>query len=255
MWTNKAESTVEGNWHLSGVIIAPVSLVVPTTSRSWSNSSSLNKHRENSLHLLSAEDTVAVCPWTRATLRWTLGGNRKELCVTHAQGCQQCQTDFWGNGGSAYTDWGMPHQLPSCGSPSRDDGIVVLTPGHFCIGRTIEALPDPAFTYQSVSILTCWHLCQALVCHHWQCWSANYLDSLKWSFEWYRPSAKYLQVYDIVVLTKDNVIPARWPLTRVVAVHKGDDELVCVITVKTSPGTYRRPVHKVVLLPTKSDKQ
>ena len=141
---------------------------------------------------------------------------------------------------------------PLVALPLDDDGIEALTPGHFLVGRPIEALPDPALTYRSVSILTRWHLCQALVRHLWQRWSADYLDSLKRSSKWHRPSAN-LQVDDVVILREDNTIPAKWPLARVMAVHKGDDGLVRVITVKTSAGTYRRPVHKVVLLLTKSD--
>ena len=133
-----------------------------------------------------------------------------------------------------------------------DDGIEALTLGHFLIGRFIEALPDPALTYWSISILTCWHLCQALVRHLWQRWSADYLDSLKHSSKWHRPSAN-LHVDDVIILQEDITIPAKWPLARVMAVHKGDDGLVRVVTVKTSAGTYRRPTHNVVLLLAKSD--
>ena len=37
-----------------------------------------------------------------------------------------------------------------------------------------------------------------------------------------------------------------------VEAHTGDDDLVCVVTVRTLTGTYRRPVTKVVLLHTGS---
>ena len=38
------------------------------------------------------------------------------------------------------------------------------------------------------------------------------------------------------------MIPAKWPLARVVTAHTGNDGLVRVVSVKTSTGTYRRPV-------------
>ena len=45
--------------------------------------------------------------------------------------------------------------------PPDDDGIEILTPGHFLIGRPLESLLDPAFSYRSMSILNRWYLCQA----------------------------------------------------------------------------------------------
>ena len=43
-----------------------------------------------------------------------------------------------------------------------DDGIEVLTPGHFLIDKLLAALPDPSLSYRSVS------LSQNLVCQFWQ---------------------------------------------------------------------------------------
>ena len=49
-----------------------------------------------------------------------------------------------------------------------EDGIEVLTPGHFLIGRPLEALPDLFETSKPISSLQHWHLCQVMTSHLWQ---------------------------------------------------------------------------------------
>ena len=52
-----------------------------------------------------------------------------------------------------------------------------------------------------------------------------------------------------MVLQEDNIVLMKWPLARVVDVHTtGNDGLVRVVTVKTSAGTYKRPITKIALL-------
>ena len=65
--------------------------------------------------------------------------------------------------------------------------------------------------------------------------------------KWLNPS-RNLRAGDIVVLREDNTTPMKWPIARVIEAHAGGDGLVRVVTVKTSTGTYRRPVVKIVLL-------
>ena len=60
----------------------------------------------------------------------------------------------------------------------NDEGIEVLTPGHFVIGCLIEAIPDHVSSYQSISILRRWHLCETVVRHFWRRWQEDYLTSL-----------------------------------------------------------------------------
>ena len=129
----------------------------------------------------------------------------------------------------------------------EDSGIEVLTPGHFLIGRPLEALPDPAESYQALPLLKRWHLCQALVRHLWKRWSSEYLSTLQ---KMTTPSAtRKVSVGDIVVIRGDETIPGRWPLARVIQTHSGKDGAIRVVTVKTGRGNvYTRPVVKIATL-------
>ena len=128
-----------------------------------------------------------------------------------------------------------------------DDDIEVITPGHFQIGHPLCALPDPTFSYRSVSLLKRWDLCQHLVCHFWKRWSVEYLHLLNKFNKWQHPS-RNLQVGNVVVLQEDNVAPTRWPIAKVEQVHCRRDGLVQVAVVKTAKGTYKRPITKLALL-------
>ena len=140
---------------------------------------------------------------------------------------------------------------PLISLPSNDDGVSVLTPSHFLIGRPMEALPDPSFSYRPISLLRRWHLCQNLVRQFWQRWNQEYLSSMRKHWKWHKGN---LCPGDIVVLHDDIVFPTRWPLGKVVRVFPGDDNVVRVVEVKTQLGTYRRPVTKIALiLPSEMD--
>ncbi len=138
---------------------------------------------------------------------------------------------------------------PLVALPADDDGIEALTPGHFLVGRPLEALPDSPSSFRPLPVLARWHLCQALVRHFWQRWSGEYLHSLRRYSKWHNAS-RNVSVGDVVILREDNMTPTKWPLARVIEVYPGQDGLVRVVKVKTSTGKYTRPIAKVtVLLP------
>ena len=133
-----------------------------------------------------------------------------------------------------------------------DDGVEMLTPGHFLIGKPLCALPDPQLSYRSVSLLRRWHLCQCLVRHFWQRWCNEYLSSINKYNKWRHPT-RNIAVGDIVVLQESGSIPTKWPLARVLETHPGRDGLVRVVTLKTSQGVYKRPVTKLAVLIPQTD--
>ena len=130
-----------------------------------------------------------------------------------------------------------------------DDGVEALSPGHFLIGRPLNSLPHPSFTYRPITLLRRWHLCQSLVRHFWTRWYTEYQMSLRKYAKWHNPS-RNISVGDIMILQEDCLVPGKWPLARVVEAHAGNDGIVRVVTVKTAAGRYKRPVTKfAVLLP------
>ena len=54
---------------------------------------------------------------------------------------------------------------PLTALPHPEDGIEVLTPGHFLIGAPIESHPNSEGTMREVPLLQLWNLCQALTQH------------------------------------------------------------------------------------------
>ena len=108
-------------------------------------------------------------------------------------------------------------------------------------------LPGSSLPYQPNSVLRRWQLCRALARHFWQRWSDEYLTHLARFAKWNHPNCNF-QVGDLgSVSNKEDLFPTKWPIA-LVAVHPGRDGLVRVITVKTTKGTYKRPVTKVNLV-------
>ena len=131
--------------------------------------------------------------------------------------------------------------------PHNDDGIEVLTPGHFLIGHPMQALPDHALSYKLMPVLHRRYLCEALVRHSWNRWNSEYVTSLRKFSKWKRPNEN-LHKGDVVVLREDGMVPTQWPIARIVDTYQGKDGLVHVVSLKTKNVVYTRPATKVALL-------
>ena len=134
-----------------------------------------------------------------------------------------------------------------------DENVIeVLTPGHFIAGKSLTALPDRSATERPLTELKRWQLCQNVVNHFWKRWSVEYIMSLTKYTKW-TDQKDNISIGDIVILRDEVLFPTYWPLARVINVHPGKDNLIRVVTLKTSKGIYKRPVTKiVVLVPTRS---
>jgi hypothetical protein len=80
--------------------------------------------------------------------------------------------------------------------------------------------------------------------------SADYLNSLQQRSKW-RSQQPDLQPGMLVLLSEGNLPPMSWRLAIISATFPGLDGHVRVVTVTTSSGQFKRPIHKLVVLPVK----
>ena len=126
------------------------------------------------------------------------------------------------------------------------DGIMILTPGHFLIGRELRAYPETVIS-SDIPLHKRWILCQAIVNHFWRRWSAEYLQHLQKSYKC-QTRKPNLQLGDFVVITEDSAFTNHWPLGKIIQVFPGKDGLVRAVDVQTATTILRRPTAKQALI-------
>ena len=126
------------------------------------------------------------------------------------------------------------------------DGITILTPGHFLIGRALRAYPETVIS-SDASLHRRWVLCQAIIHHFWRRWSAEYLQHLQKAGK-RRTQKPNLQTGDLVVITDDSSFTNHWPMGLVLKTYPGKDGLVRTVDVKTATTVLKRPIAKLALL-------
>jgi len=85
----------------------------------------------------------------------------------------------------------------------------------------------------------------------WRSWSNDYLHTLQQRCKWQETQPE-LAVNELVLL-KNNLLPSKWELARIVEVHPGQDKHVRVVTLRTVKMTLKRPISRICRLPISSD--
>ena len=128
------------------------------------------------------------------------------------------------------------------------DGLEVLTPGHFLIGKALKSIPIELPMHLNINRLTHWNLWLRLSADFWERWVQEYVTQLQRYTKWIRPECS-VETGDLVLLKDADLFISRtWPLARVIEVHPGKDGYVRKATVKTVKGVYCRSVTKLVPL-------
>jgi len=110
------------------------------------------------------------------------------------------------------------------------------------------AIPEPDLMDVKMNRLTRWQLIKQAQQSFWKRWTNEYLQTLQGRQKWLRQDTN-LNVGDLVVVKSSGRPVMSWQLGRVIDVHPGADDVVRVVTLKTSEGTLKRLVVKVVKLP------
>ncbi len=98
---------------------------------------------------------------------------------------------------------------------SPNDGLEVLTPGHFLIGKALKPVPVESHLHSKISCLKHWNLCQIIYADFWTRWSNEYLCTLQRLNKW-RRSERSVKVGDLVLLKDMDLFVRSWPLGRIV---------------------------------------
>lgn len=125
------------------------------------------------------------------------------------------------------------------------DDPTTLTPSHFLIGVPLLSVPELSLVDVPSNCLMRWSVVQQMRDHFWRRWWEEYLTSLYYRPKWWK-SDTGLRVGRLCVLRNELTSPGIWPLTRITALHPGENNLM---RVKTAASEFRRTVAKLVLLP------
>lgn len=126
--------------------------------------------------------------------------------------------------------------------------LTALTPGHFLIGEPLTSQVDSKAAPNNSSKLSHWKLLSHIKMEFWKRWSSEYLHELQQRHKWTNQGTSPV-VGDMVIVKEDNLPIMEWPLARVTRLYPGDDKILRVVEVKTSKGLFKRPIHRLALLP------
>ncbi|XP_043474031.1 uncharacterized protein LOC122506102 [Leptopilina heterotoma] len=137
---------------------------------------------------------------------------------------------------------------PLCPITDDPDDLSVLTPGHFLIGTSLTATPEPTLEGININRLSRWQRIQQMRETFWTRWSRECLQRYQAVYKW-NHEKENISIGTIVLIMDERYPPTKWPLGRIIQVHPGKDGRVRVATVKTETSTVTRPIVKLCPLP------
>ncbi len=107
-----------------------------------------------------------------------------------------------------------PRPLSPMSSDPND--FEFLTPGHFIIGSSLDALPEPYVAndkWQASTLPQRWKLTQQITQSFWKRWHLEYFYNLRQRTKWRKETANF-EVGDLMLIEEDNSPSITWPRGR-----------------------------------------
>ncbi|XP_045540972.1 uncharacterized protein LOC123722619 [Papilio machaon] len=137
---------------------------------------------------------------------------------------------------------------PICELNDDPNDVAVLTPSHFLIGEPLVAVPQKQENTFNITPQERWKLVRKITAHFWQRWSVEYLHHLQQRHKW-NSKSKAPEIGDIVLIKEPSLPPTKWLMAQIIDTHPGQDGEVRVVSLRTKSGLLKRPVSKLVALP------
>ena len=128
---------------------------------------------------------------------------------------------------------------------STDPDSLVLTPGHFLIGRPLLAPPTTEASQSNISTLRRWQLVQRLTKDIWKQWKSHYLKTLQGRQKW-NSAGHNFKVGEVVFVKDDIFAHRKWPLARITATYPGSDGVVRVVDFECQGKKFQRSTHSII---------
>lgn len=126
--------------------------------------------------------------------------------------------------------------------------LAALTPAHFLIGSSLQALPGPDLHNVPPTRLEHYQQLQQHVQRFWVHWRKDYLQELQQDTRGWKRNDEIIPGR-MAILVDEMQPTLRWPLARIESVIPGKDQLARVVLLRTARGTITRPIAKICLLP------
>ena len=142
----------------------------------------------------------------------------------------------------------MCNSRPLSPLSSDPNDLSVLSPGMFLTLAPLTTLPEQDYSDVNITRLSRWQLLQQLHQALWKRWHREYLNNLQQRHKWNKSGSPPREGM-LVLVNDENLAPLYWRIGRILKLHYGTDNICRVATIKTSQGTFQRPIVRLCPLP------